>query len=513
MTSSRRNSLDVKISPININSETSEKQCQPTDLCSTSLQPRNIDLKGGIVMIISLMIGSGIFTFPGKIHKHAGSTGLAMCIWLLSGVLALTGALCYAELGTMIPGSGGEAQYLSRGLGPLFTYLFDWTSILILKPGTVALMLLSFSEYAIQLIKTLTGSSHFNDGKTMELYVKTLSCIGCVGVTALSAYSHRWSNRILDALTWSKLIALGLIISGGFMFSLFSDPSIFEGNVLSSPFSRTQGQPEEAFDFAKFFGQLVLALCAGLWGFEGWNNLNIVSGDLKNPKRNLPLAIWISVGLVLGLYMATLLGYYCVIPADEFMTNETVGLIFGEKVVEAFIGAEYAWIGAVVLSIAIMGSTFSAALSSMVTSTEIVVLSANNGNIPSLFGEIDSKTKTAFNAYALQGALSVLLTIIFKDGLITLYTFPTWIFYTLCAVVLVQLRFVAPELERPYKVWITTPILFLLSCAILIVSLTYEETFRVVVSFAVILLGVPFYFWFTSGKDRSKEEAQAQQTD
>lgn len=503
---SRRHSQDVQVSPILLSAEAEKSFSNaqtPTestpDLSSNSMQLRSIDLKGGVVMIVSLMIGSGIFTFPGEIHKYANSTGLAMCIWLISGMLALTGALCYAELGTMIPGSGGEAQYLTRGLGPLFTYLFDWTSILILKPGTVALMLRSFSLYAIHLIKALTLSSHFDDKATLEMYVKTLSCIGCVAVTALSAYSHRWSNRILDVLTWSKVIALGLIIGGGFLFVALSDSSIFSQNVLQSPFSPTDVDAA-APDTMKFMGQLVVALCAGLWGFEGWNNLNIVSGDLKNPKRNLPLSIWISVGLVLGLYMATLLGYYCVIRAKVFMNDDAVGLIFGKTVVRALISENYDWIGSVVLSIAIMGSTFSAALSSMVTSTEIIVLSANNGNIPSLFSVIDPKTKTAFNAYVLQGVLSVLLAMVFSDGLIILYTFPTWIFYTFCAIVLVKMRFTEPDLERPYRVWITTPILFLLACATLIISLTFEKIYQVLVCFAVILLGVPFYIRTSSAK-------------
>ena len=504
--SSRRNSQDVKISPILISTDMEKSSAErqksssvdTSNLSSTSLQPRSIDLKGGVVMIVSLMIGSGIFTFPGEIHKHANSTGLAMCIWLISGMLALTGALCYAELGTMIPGSGGEAQYLSRGIGPLFTYLFDWTSILILKPGTVALMLRSFS---------LTVSSVLDNKETLEMYVKTLSCVGCVAVTALSAYSHRWSNRILGVLTWSKVIALGLIISGGFMFFLLADPSIFRNNILDSPFAPTE-EVTESPNLIKFFGKLVVALCAGLWGFEGWNNLNIVSGDLKNPKRNLPLSIWICVGLVLGLYLATLLGYYCVIPGKTFMHNDAVGLIFGETVVKALISEKYAWIGAVVLSISIMGSTFSAALSSMVTSTEIIVLSANKGNIPSLFGVIDSKTNTAFNAYVLQGTLSVLLAMIFSEGLITLYTFPTWIFYTLCAIVLVRLRRTEPNLERPYRVWITTPILFLFSCAALIISLTYEKIYEVLICFGVISAGIPFYIWFTSGRGKLVQETK-----
>lgn len=496
--STRRNSVDVKVTPIGVNTE-KQVSNSSEELSDNSMQPRSIDLRGGVMMIVSLMIGSGIFTFAGEIHGLVNSTGIALSIWLASGMLALTGALCYAELGTMIPGSGGEAQYLSRGFGPLFTYLFDWTSILILKPGTVALMLLSFSQYAIELIKVLGSLTYFDDEVVLAVWVKALACVGCIGVTALSAYSHRWSNRILDALTWSKVIALGLIIGGGALFCMIKDTSIFSQNVLTSPFSETIPTPEtEKFNYAALLGCLVKALCAGLWGFEGWNNLNIVSGDLKNPKRNLPLAIWISIGSVLSLYLATLLAYYCVIPASTFMKSKTVGLVFGKTVVKALISEKFDWIGAALLAAAIMGSTFSAALSSMVTSTEIIVLSANNGNIPAAFGVMDKNTGTAFNAYVMQGVLSVILTVIFSDDLVTLYTFPTWIFYTLCAIVLLRLRFTAPKLERPYRVFISTPILFLVACALLIGSLTYKETMNVAVSLLVIFAGIPVYYLYTS---------------
>lgn len=474
-------------------------------MSASSLQLRSIDLRGGVMMIVSLMIGSGIFTFAGEIHGYVNSTGLALCIWFVAGMLALTGALCYAELGTMIPGSGGEAQYLTRGFGPLCTYLFDWASIFILKPGTVALMLRSFSQYAIELVKLLTASSHFNDAEVFEAWVKGLACFGCMAVTLLSAYSHRWSNRILDTLTWCKVAALGMIIGGGFIFCVAKDSSIFRENVLTAPFAETVPTSTNSgkFDFGGLVSKLVMALCAGLWGFEGWNNLNIVSGDLKNPKRNLPLAIWISVGSVLGLYLATLLAYYCVIPAQEFMQSTTVGLVFGKSVVRALVNERWEWIGAALLAAAIMGSTFSAALSSMMTSSEIIVLSAKSGNISPAFGKIDDKTGTAFNAYIMQGVLSILLTVVFSDNLITLYTFPTWIFYTLCALVLIKLRFTEPKLERPYRVLISTPILFLFACALLIASLAYEKFVQVAVSLLVIAAGIPVYYFYNRGAKNS----------
>lgn len=495
----RRNSLDVKVAPLAEKTDNARNE----EFSATSMQLRSIDLKGGVMMIVSLMIGSGIFTFAGEIHGYVNCTGVALLIWFAAGMLALTGALCYAELGTMIPGSGGEAQYLTKGFGPLSTYLFDWASIFILKPGTVALMLRSFSQYAIELVKVLTASSQFNDKEVFEAWVKGLACFGCIAVTLLSAYSHRWSNRILDTLTWSKVAALGMIIGGGFIFCVASDSTIFRQNVLTAPFAQTAPTPAtDKFDFGGLVSKLVMALCAGLWGFEGWNNLNIVSGDLKNPKRNLPLAIWISVGSVLALYLATLLAYYCVIPAEEFMKSTTVGLVFGKSVVRALISEKWDWIGAALLAAAIMGSTFSAALSSMMTSSEIIVLSAKSGNISPVFGIMDDTTGTAFNAYIMQGVLSVLLTVVFSDSLITLYTFPTWIFYTLCAIVLIKLRITSPKLERPYRVLITTPILFLIACFMLIVSLAYEKFVQVAVSLLVIAAGIPVYYLYNNSTEK-----------
>lgn len=499
MTSTRRNSLDVKVNPIGLNNEKSgaaQSSEKAVELSGSSMQERSIDLKGGVTMIISLMIGSGIFTFAGEVHQHVNSSGFALCIWLISGILALTGALCYAELGTMIPGSGGEAQYLTRGFGPLSTYIFDWTSILILKPGTVAVMLIAFSKYTVKLIQVFAPTwMQFE-----EPWIRGIACVGCFAVTALSSCSHKWSNFILDALTWCKVAALGMIIGGGTLFYAFVDSKIFSQNVLNAPFAETVPRTNP-LTFFVFISGMVKALCSGLWGFEGWNNLNIVAGDLKNPKRNLPLAIWISVGTVLGLYLATLLAYYCAIPATDFMNCETVGLLFGQNVTKGLFGEYWSWVGGVIFALAIMGSTFSAALSSMLTSSEIIVLSANSGNIPAPFGVIDSRTKTAVNAYTLQGIISIVLAALFADNLLPMYTFPTWIFYLACALILIKLRFTAPDLERPYRVWFSTPVLFSVSCVLFMGFLFNGYWGNVLVSIIIMTLGVPVYFWYRKGQN------------
>ena len=153
----------------------------------------------------------------------------------------------------------------------------------------------------------------------------------------------------------------------------------------------------------------------------------------------------------------------------------------------------------------IMGSTFSAALSSMLTSSEIIVLSAENGNIPAQFGVIDNKTGTAFNAYALQGIISILLASAFADDLLIMYTFPTWIFYFLCAIVLLRMRFTDSELERPYRVWITTPILFAISCIMFMGFLFYNSWGNVAISLLIMAAGVPVYYWYKTNKLKSNK--------
>ena len=454
---------------------------------------RRIGLWGGVSTIVSLMIGSGIFTYAGKIHKQMQSTSLALLVWVLAGVLGLTGALCYAELGTMIPGSGGEAQYLAHGMGPLMTYLFDWTSILILKPGTVAIMAAAFSDHMVDVINLLTGAGL---GASARVYG---TFVGCILVTMLSLFP-RVSDRILKGLTFSKIAALVFIIFGGLWYGQFTP----EGQAALTSNFKDHLRPSSAalpLTFSDFIG----ALCEGLWGFEGWNNLNIVAGDVVRPERNLPLAIWISVAGVLCLYVMTLLGYYCILPHDTFSGLRTAGVTVGERVFSAILGPDWAPIGGSLMGLFVIGSTFSAALSSMSTSSEIITLSARSGRIPRYF-------RTNTRAYWMQGALSVILTFFLHeemvhwmfgkkdDELVIVYTFPTWIFYALCTVVLLSYRWWKPALERPYRVTLVAPVLFMLACVVLIASTFLSSMKHVAASLVIMLAGIPFYYFLVASK-------------
>lgn len=457
---------------------TTPQQKTPSVAESGGQRRTTLTLFSGISTIVGLMVGSGIFSTAGEIQKDVGSPGFALCIWLITGVLALTGALCYAELGTMIPGSGGEAQYIARGIGPMMVFLFNWTSIIILKPGTVAILSVATAEY---LLKMAVNQTTLED-KSYELYyfwiTKAIAMLCCIVVTTTASWSTRWSNRIQGVLTLGKIAALGLVISCGLYYAIYVDPTVIKGNL---------GRPFEGSKFE--FSTIANALNGGLWAFEGWNNLNIVAGDLVNPSVNLPLSIWISMVAVVTLYLLTLLGYYAVLPMARIATTETVGIDFGLQV--------FGRIGGIIMPILIASSTFGSALSSMVTSSEIIVLAARTGQLPRYFAEINPSNGIAVRAYWMQGILSCFLCLLtgFKT-LIMVYTFPTWIFYATCVIVLLLLRSSAPDLERPYRVWLSTPIIFLLACIWLQITTLYASFIPVLLSLLVVIVGIPIYYQF-----------------
>jgi len=467
---------------------------------------RQLTLFDGISTIVSLMVGSGIFTTAGEVQSEVGSPGLALVLWLVTGLLALTGALCYAELGTMIPGSGGEAQYLQRGIGRLAVYLFNWTSIMLLKPGTVALLAVATSRYILMMIALLLGEwaiseqkELFGLGSSSSEWVVCGVAVGFVLlVTLLSAASTKWSNRIQGVLTFGKIGALGLVILSGFYYMIFRDSSIVRAN-LGRPFDGTKVE----------FKTLAGALNGGLWAFEGWNNLNIVAGDLVKPAVNLPLAIWSSMALVLSLYLLTLLGYYAVIPAAQVAISTTIGIDFGREVFGQF--------GAVLMPLLIAASTFGSALSSMVTSSEIIVLAAGEKQIPAVFGRVSRHSGTAANAYIMQGVLAAVLVMFSGNkALLAMYTVPSWIFYGLCVFVLLKLRWTEPKAARPYRVFLSTPVLFLAACCWLLVTGFIASMLHVGLSFGVVLLGVPLYYLsehFISKSAVKKELAMKESTE
>lgn len=450
---------------------------RPPSVVEMGKRQPQLGLFDGISTIVGLMVGSGIFSSSKEIHQTVGSPGMALLLWLVTGLLSLTGALCYAELGTLIPGSGGEAQYLQKAFGSWATFVFNWTSILLLKPGTVAVMTVAMARYMVMLLCNLSGMAS-PTGRMEYWIVKLIALAACALVTLSASLSTRVSLKIQAVMTYGKVLALAFVILASFYQLIFVDRSAFMAN-LGSPFAGTNWS----------LSTYSPALTHGLFSFDGWNNLNIIAGDLVNPGRTLPLAIWISMAAVVGLYLLTIFAYYSVLPLSVIANSSTIGVDFGLRVAGLF--------GSILMPFFVVNSTFGSALSSMATSSEIVILAADNGHLPRMFGRINNRLGTALNAYIMQGILSALFVFSTDfDDLVNIYTLPTWIFYGACVVVLLMMRVGEPNAHRPYKVWLSTPIIFLVACLFLLSTSLFTQPMIFAATIGVVLLAVPVYFFF-----------------
>lgn len=268
---------------------------------------RNITMWGGVFLIAGTMIGSGIFASPGSVLLHSHSPGLSLVCWTMAGVVASLGALSYAELGTMLPTSGGEYAYLGYVYGDLVAFAYTWTTAVVTKPASLAIITLVGAQY---LVKPFYVSS---DSTPMAV-TKPVAVALVWAVTLLNSYSVSLSARITGWLTVFKSLALVMIALMGLVFLGRDGGS--EGTPahdnFSAPFAGSTASPAE-------FG---LAVIAGLWSFDGWNNLNLVTEEVINPSRNLPRSITIAMPLTTLAYVLVNVAYYAILPLEQIVDFE-----------------------------------------------------------------------------------------------------------------------------------------------------------------------------------------------
>lgn len=432
-----------------------------------------LTLTDGITIIFGLMVGSGIFSSAGLIHADVGSAGMSLAVWVGTGGLALAGALCYGELGAAVPGSGGEAVYLERGFGQWAAFTFNWASCILLKPGSHAIIAVAFSKYFLMATTT--------DPSSWTVKYVALACLAvCTLLSTASPSIARHSQRILTAI---KLATLLLVILAGpiCLLARKGDKSVVKVAVdnLGRPFEGT---------IVPGIAKYASAVNHGLWAYEGWNNLNLVAGDLKNPGRNLPLSIIISLLAAMSSYLLLLISYYLILPASLISSSETIGVEFGKAV--------FGRTGAILMPVLISLCIFGACLSSIYTSAEVVIFAAKAGHMPSLLGTVNKTVGTPAIAYLMQAVLASGLVMASDfDLLVHIYTFPAWIFYGSSVLVILLLRWREPGLYRPYRVWPTTPILFLAACLLLITTSFYSHPLPIGLSLVTLLLALPVYYF------------------
>lgn len=437
---------------------------------------RQVGLISGIALIVGSMVGSGIFVSPKGILREAGSVGMSLIIWVLCAFLSMIGALCYSELGTLIPKSGGEYAYLKEAFGPLGVlgelpaFLFAWTYTLIIKPSIVSIISLIFGTYVVE--------PFFGDcaEEYTSVPIKLFAALSILIIAAINLYSVKGASFVQNFFTAAKLLALVIIILVGFVQLIKGQTEHLE------PANSFEGSATNIFKYSIAFYQ-------GLWAYESWNQLNFVTEELQKPSKNLPLAILIAVPLVAVCYILVNIAYFTTLSPQELLSSGAVGVDFAERTL-----GPMAWI----IPFFVCCSTFGAANGTLFASGRIPYVAAREGHLPQVLSFIHVNRLTPFVSLLITTIIALLMLIPGDfDTLVNYFSFATWISYGGTVTGLLVLRVTHPEWERPFKVPIILPIIFLIaSLYLLIAPIINEPAVEFIFALLFILAGLLFYFPF-----------------
>ncbi|CAH2324215.1 B(0,+)-type amino acid transporter 1 [Pelobates cultripes] len=431
---------------------------------------KQVGLISGVSLIVGTIIGSGIFISPKSVLRNTGAVGPCLVIWAVCGVISTLGALCFAELGTMITKSGGEYPYLMEAFGPIPAFLFSWASVIVMKPSSFAIICLSFAEYA---------SAPFYPGCTPPVVViKCLAAAAILAITTINALSVKLASYVQNVLTAAKMIIIIVIIVSGIVLLAQGNTENFVNSFEGSQITA---------------GGIGLALYNGLWAYDGWNQLNYITEELKNPYRNLPLSIIIGIPVIIVCYLLINISYFTVMTATELLQSPAVAVTFGDRVLHPA-----AWM----VPLFVAFSTIGSANGSCFTAGRLTYVAGREGHMLKFLSYISVKRLTpspAITFYGIVGMIYIIPADI--NTLINYFSFAVWIFYGLTIAGLVVMRFTKKDMKRPIKIPIVIPIaMVLISIYLVLAPIIDQPEWAYLYCVLFILSGLVVYFPFVHYK-------------
>lgn len=434
---------------------------------------RRLGLWNGVAIIIGVIVGSGIFISPTGVLIAAGSMGASLIVWGLCGLLSLMGALCMAELGTSISDSGGDYSYIKLAYGPCISFLYLWVTVLIILPCSNAVAALTFANYVIQ---------PFYDGCAPPDQAVRLFALAIILILVwVNCYSVDWSIRLQNSFTLTKVLALVLIISFGFYYIVSGKSNKLLGDDLWI------GTPMTMTGLAKAF-------YSGLYSYAGWNALNFVTEEIKNPIKNMPRAIFISITSITVIYILVNVAYFAVLSQDDMTKSTAIAVTFGKQAL--------GW-ASFLMPLSVALSTTSGLNALIFSSSRILFVGARQGQLFSLLNMISVKKLTPIPSLLFIGFMSILYLITTQIlSLITYLVFIEASFAALAVSTVLVLRYKFPEMRRPLRVHTYIPVLYLIISCMLIVTPIITEPAEALVGTLILLTGVPVYYLTADWKEK-----------
>jgi basic amino acid/polyamine antiporter, APA family len=450
---------------------------KPVNHSERSELVRALGLGPTTAIVIGNTIGTGVFLVASDMARAVGSPLLVLTAWILGGLIVLFGAFCYAELGAAFPKAGGPYVYLSRGLGPLWGFLFGWMSSFLERPVAMATLAAGFVRFLAFLLPVAAKPLFVVQFGRYDFRFTTaqpLAAVVVVMVTAVNYFSVRMGGAIQVLLTSVKLATILIIVVGGL---LLGTKNTSEAAMLATPLGLGT------------IGALLTALVPAMWAYNGFNDLGDLGEEILRPQKNIPRAIILGLLTVGGLYLAANVVYFHVLPFRSVAASQHVA----SDVVESFAGSR----GAAWLTVAMAVSALGALHVVVLTGARIPYAMARDGVFFHFAARIHPSFRTPSGALLFLGSMAVLLALSGSyEELYSLFVFAVWIFFALTAIALVRLRRREPELARPYRTWgyPWTPIIFLAAAVALTLHLWTVRPLRSSLGLAVILGGIPFFY-------------------
>jgi APA family basic amino acid/polyamine antiporter len=437
---------------------------------------RDLGVSHASAIVVGTIIGSGIFLVPSEMMQAVGSARLVYLAWIVGGVLSLAGAITYAELGAMKPQAGGEYVYIRDAYGPLPAFLYAWTWFAIAKPASVATLTIGL----VRILGTFSAFASLNQiAIRLPLAVSYGQLVAIAAAVFITALNYVGIKRAGEFQLVFTVLKIAIIIAVSLLAFTASQGT---WRNFATTFSGATG------GFAGFMA----ALIAALWAYDGWNDLNMVSGEIRNPSHVIPIALIAGVGVVAGLYMLTNAAVQYVLPATSIAASQ-------RPASDATAVAVGAW-GAAIVSAGMALSILVALNGTIMSGARVPFAMARDGYFFHAMAEVHPRFHTPSIALIVQLALSIVLLLFagsFRQ-LFSLAIFAEWLFYLVSTTTVFVLRKREPDAPRPYRIWgyPAVPALFVAAAAVLLYYTFTENIRNSVWGLLVIAAGVPIYAYF-----------------
>jgi APA family basic amino acid/polyamine antiporter len=450
---------------------------------------RGLGLVAAISVNVANIIGTGVFLKARVMTCNVGSPSKALIVWVIAGLLSLAGALTYAELLAMKPRAAGEYGIVRDAYGRPFGFIYGWTQFLIARTASAAALAVGFAIFLNDLVAGALTHTYFQytlpGGHVVSFGRLQLVALSAIIVTTLiNCAAVRVSGGVASVLTGMKIVLLLGVGFGAFFYS----GGDWGNLALANTGGNCEGVPITTGGVAGF----AAAMIGALWAYDGWNNLTFLAGEVKNPGRNLPLALIGGSLVVMGLYLFVNLSYFHVLTPTEIASVPASSSVAAE-VVRRLLGA----LAVTLMAGAMMTSSFGALHASILATARIPYALAKDGLVVKSLAQVSPRTHVPIRSLVVQGVWACVLALSGSYDTLTDYAiFALTLFYALVAGSIFIFRKREPDAERPYRTWgyPYVPILFLTVSAWLIFQTIRNTPRQSAIGLFLILLGLPVYW-------------------